>query len=377
MTQNPKVAGMKVALCDDPVLTGLFDALADALSARGVIVQRGGLPTRARAGSADAGRDSDASAEVGPETVDVAVVSSRARCPAEWMARASRLRAIVAPTIGTETIDIAAATAHGVLVANGATEANVVSMAEATVMLILMSLYHPERAEAVMRGERPRPGGLGGGSLPSQSQPQLHPHPHPYWARTLAGRSVGLIGFGRIGQAVAARLAPFGIRLLVAAHRRVRADHLPTGAEIVPVDSLLAESDVISLHARAEAGQAPLLDAAAFARIKPGAVLINTARGTLVDETALHAALLEGRLAHAALDTFVNEPLPADSPLRGLDNVLLTPHLVGHTQQMFASFLPTALDNILAALAGVAPPHCCNPAVLPDWRQRFGSDADT
>ncbi|MDR5836055.1 NAD(P)-dependent oxidoreductase [Caballeronia sp. LZ034LL] len=332
-----------VFMHDDPVLTALFDALEHGLRTHGVEVRRDTLDT---AQLADACTLRTIFADV-----DVAVFSSRSRCPRALIDAAPRLRGIVAPTVGTETIDVAAASARGVLVGHGATQENVVSMAEATVMLMLSMLYRPDHTQQVLRGERQRPDGK----------------TRPRWARTLAGRTVGLVGFGRIGRAVAARLQPFGATILAA--RRSHAPDAPDApyapyapcVEFVPLDVLLERSDVVSLHADARAGEPPLIDAAALARLKPGAIMINTARGSLIDEKALHRALLDGPLGAAALDTFAVEPLPADSPLRQLDNVWLTPHLVGHTEEMFASFLPVALDNVLRLIAGDPPSMCRNP----------------
>ncbi|MNV76865.1 Glyoxylate/hydroxypyruvate reductase B [compost metagenome] len=102
--------------------------------------------------------------------------------------------------------------------------------------------------------------------------------------------------------------------------------------------------------------------------MKPDAWLINTARGSLVDERALTAALSRRSIGGAALDTFEVEPLPADSPLRGLDNVILTPHLLGHTQEMFQSLQRAAVANVGDALAGHVPQLCVNPDVVPRWR---------
>lgn len=367
------IAPPVVFVHDDPQLAALLDQLCEALRARGVEVRRGALSAGAlqeletlQASPAprapDGPRNIYAREQHGGAAVlqpfadvDVAVFSSRSRCPAAFIAAAPRLRAIVAPSIGVETIDVAAASARGVLVGHGATPENVVSMAEANVMLLLMLLYRPDLSMQVMAGQRPRPAASGAAR----------------WSRTLQRRTVGLIGWGRIGQAVAARLQPFEVELIVARHPGVTIDPALRNVSVRDLDELLAESDIVTLHAAARAGAPPLLGAREIARMKRGAYLINTARGTLVDETALCEALARGDLAGAALDTFAIEPLAPDSALRRLDNVILTPHLVGHTREMFESFLPVALENIVRVLDGKPPRYCKNPQAIPRWLERF------
>lgn len=196
-------------------------------------------------------------------------------------------------------------------------------MAESPVLLILALLYDLRGAERVLRERLPRP---------VAQQAQL-----------LRGNTVGSVGFGRIARGVAERLSPWGVRLL--AHSR----HLtsgptvgPAGCEVrrVSLDELLLTSDVVSLHATVSPGAAPLIGARELALMKPSAVLINTARGALIDETALVAALKHRAIKSAALDTFVTEPLPGDHPLRSLDNVILTPHMIVHTREVYEAILP-------------------------------------
>jgi len=113
-----------------------------------------------------------------------------------------------------------------------------------------------------------------------------------------------------------------------------------------------------------------------LALMKPSAYLVNTSRGEAIDEGALYRALKEKRIAGAALDSFTVEPLPDDSPLRGLDNVILTPHMVGHTQDVFASFPPAAVENITRILSGEPPLYCKNPEIIPAWRRRLARITD-
>ena len=154
------------------------------------------------------------------------------------------------------------------------------------------------------------------------------------WARAdligpipaLSSMTVGLLGVGRIGLLVASRLQAFGIRILATDPYADERRMIDLGIDLVPLDRLLAESYGISLHLPATTQTRHIIDASTLARMRPGAVLVNTARGSLIDEVALAAALKEGTLAGAALDVFDPEPLATDSPLRAMDNVLLTPH---------------------------------------------------
>ena len=151
------------------------------------------------------------------------------------------------------------------------------------------------------------------------------------WAK-LPGRALyectlGVVGVGRIGKAVVGRARAFGMRVLGTDVVEVSAVFLAeTGLEMLPLDELLAQADFISLNADLNPGSHHIINAASLERVRPGSVLVNTARGPLVDEPALIAALKGGHLAGAALDVFEEEPLPADSPLRKMDNVLLAPH---------------------------------------------------
>jgi D-3-phosphoglycerate dehydrogenase len=161
----------------------------------------------------------------------------------------------------------------------------------------------------------------------------------------LRGKTVGIVGTGRIGSRVAELLRPFEPRLLgfdpAADAERVRA----AGIELVGLDTLLAESDVVTLHA---AARGTLLGAEELSRMKPGAVLVNAARGNLVDEQALHAALAGGRLGGAFVDVFAKEPY--DGPLRELDNAVLTPHAGSFAREARALMETEAVDNLLGFL---------------------------
>jgi len=290
---------------------------------------------------------------------EVMMFSSRSICSREIMLAAPRLRGVVNPTIGLETVDLAAANELGVIVGHGATPENFLGMAEATVMLILMLMYQPGATEDVLRGRRSRP----------------KPTAKNAWARMLRGRTVGLIGLGRIARGVAERLSGFGVNL-IAFDPFVGQGKAPAGVEMTDLDTLLRSSDVVAMLVSITPESRGMLGERELALMKPSAYLVNTSRGEAIDEGALYRALKEKRIAGAALDSFTVEPLPDDSPLRGLDNVILTPHMVGHTQDVFASFPPAAVENITRILSGEPPLYCKNPEIIPAWRRRLARITD-
>jgi D-3-phosphoglycerate dehydrogenase len=266
------------------------------------------------------------------------------------MQAAPRLRGVCYPVIGIETLDLTAATELGLIVGHGATRGNVVGMAEATLMLLLMLFYDVQSNIALInRGawRRPRP-----------------------LARQLEGKTIGLIGFGRIARALAGRLAPFGVRILTYSPR-ARAEDLPPAVTKTALNTLLAESDAVCVLTGLTAETRHMIGPAELARMRPDAFLVNTGRGEIIDEVALFETLRDRRIAGAALDTFTVEPLPAASPLRGLDNVILTPHAVGHTIEGADEFIPVLAENIRRIAAGQMPLHCPNPRAEPAWRARL------
>jgi len=262
---------------------------------------------------------------------------------------APRLRAVVSPWIGTESFDLAALSARGILLANGQVPENYLSMAEATIMLILASLHNlPEKIEA-LRANRPPP--------PRQK------------GRMLRGKTLGMIGFGNMARAIAARLQLWEVRML-ACTPRLKAP-LPPYVERVPLDELLQTSDIVCVLATLNAETRGMLDLEKLRLMKPEAVLINTARGGIVDELALVAIAKEGRLHKVALDVFETEPLPADSALRGIPNAILTPHCVGHAREGSDAIAQTAVENVTRVLAGQAPLYAVNAEILPAWLERW------
>lgn len=176
------------------------------------------------------------------------------------------------------------------------------------------------------------------------------------------GATLGIIGFGRIGQAVAARARGFAMQVLYTQHHRDLDAEKRTGAEFVTLDTLLAQSDFVTLHAYLSPETKGLLGEAQFARMKPGAILINTARGAMIDQDALYRNLKSEKLAAAALDVYDPEPIPRDSPLLALPQVVITPHIGSASRQTRQRMASMTIDNLEAGLTGKPLPNCANPA---------------
>jgi len=177
------------------------------------------------------------------------------------------------------------------------------------------------------------------------------------------GATLGIVGFGRIGQAVARRAAGFGMTVLYHSRGRVpEAIEIAFGATHVGLNDLLERSDIVSLHVSLTSETRGLIDAAALARMKPTAVLVNTARGPIVDPVALAAALRDGVIAAAALDVTDPEPIPVDDPLLSLDNCLIVPHIASASRATRGRMATMAAANLLAGVRGEPLP---TPVVVP------------
>lgn len=287
-------------------------------------------------------------------TADAVIVTNRVALRAEELQVGKRLRGVVYPTIGTDSIDLDTATALGIPVAHGPTPQNFLSMAESTVMLILALLYDLQGTKDALRLNLPRP--------------------TSFRATMLSGKTLGLIGYGRIAMAVAQRLSAWGVRLLAHSPRASSVSVVSDNqVEFVDLETLLKESDIVSVHTTLTPATRHLLDARRLAQMKGSAFLVNTSRGAIIDEAALYRALSTGKLAGAALDTFEKEPLPLDSPLRTLGNVILTPHMVGHTQEIFDAIPKVVFENTMRILRGLEPLYLRNPHVKPAWRERLAA----
>jgi phosphoglycerate dehydrogenase-like enzyme len=328
----------RIVTVSRPVLRPLFDRMEAGLAAAGHIV----VPYRTPAAFL--------AEPAALATADVLLAAGDVACTRPRMAAAPRLRAVISPFTGTEGFDEAAATELGILVVNGQTPENSESMAEATILLMLASLYDLHGSEAVLRGVIPRPN-----------------HSNAFMLRD---KTVGLIGYGKIARAMTRRLDGWGVCMLAWTRRP---DPRADAVRFVALDDLLLESDVVCVLLSLNAGTRGLLDNARLRRMKPNVVLVNTARGGIIDETALVALASERPAMRIALDTFATEPLPAASPLRDLPNTILTPHMLGHTVESHAVLPGVALDAVTRVLAGEAPLYVRNPDVIPSWKRRWAA----
>ncbi|MEW5963991.1 MAG: hydroxyacid dehydrogenase [Pseudomonadota bacterium] len=259
--------------------------------------------------------------------------------PAELLAAARRLEVVAKHGVGVDNIDVAHCTARGIPVAN-TPGANAIAVAEHAMMLMLAL------AKDALRQDRAVRGGNWSGRL-ANTPFELH------------GRTLLVIGFGRSGQELARRARAFGMCVL-AAGRSLDAGIL-AALEVEPVAdwrAALPAADVVSINIPRPAGAGHMIGAAELAAMRRGALLVNCARGGIVDEAALAAALRDGQLAGAGLDVLGEEPPRADNPLLGLDNVMLSPHVAGNTGEAARRMAAATAANVLAAFDGRLDPAC-------------------
>ncbi len=262
---------------------------------------------------------------------DALLVRSATRVDAELFAAAPRLTVVGRAGVGVDNVDVPTASARGVLVLNAPT-GNVVSAVEHTFAVLLALLRRiPEAASSMAAGRWEKAKFLGS---------------------ELAGKTLGIVGLGQVGSRVAARARAFEARLLGHDPYLPAEKAREMGVPLVPLEELLAQSDVVTLHSTATGHGRPLIGAAEIARMKPGAVLVNVARGSLVDSGALYDALCGKRLAGAALDVFDPEPPRPDDPLLKLPNVVATPHLGASTVEAQERVSIQTVEALLEALAG-------------------------
>lgn len=267
------------------------------------------------------------------------------RIDAALIDKAPHLKIISQMAVGIDNIAVAHATQKGILVGNtpGVLTETTADMAWALLMAVARRVVegHNEVQKGIWR-----PWG-----------------PYVLCGQDVFGATLGIIGLGRIGQAVARRAAGFSMKILYSNPRRNPEAEARLGAEYVSLDELLARSDYISLNTYLSPQTRHLIGREQFARMKPTAILINTARGAVVDTQALIEALQQGKIAGAGLDVTDPEPINPDNPLLGMPNVVITPHIASagtHTRRRMAHMV---VDNVLAAFQGEQIPYCANPEV--------------
>jgi D-3-phosphoglycerate dehydrogenase len=281
--------------------------------------------------------------------MDALLVSSRELFTRAVMTAASRLVTIAKLGIGVERIDVRAATDLGILVSNTPIPENYLAVAEYAVAFMLAMAKQLKPGDQQGRAGRWR----------------------SIVGTFMRGKTVGLVGLGRIGSRVASLLKPFEVRLIAFDPFVEPARAAEAGVELVRLDRLMAESDFVSLHAVVTAENRNLIGARELAMMKPTAYLINTARGALIDETALAEALNQGRLAGAALDVFEPEPPAPSSPLLSGQlamRTLITPHVAGMSPELIAKMPMVQTENCIRALRGERPEYVVNPDVMARWR---------
>ena len=265
---------------------------------------------------------------------DALIVRNRSQVRGALLAAAKQLKVVGRLGVGLDNIDVDACAARGIEVIP-ATGANAIAVAEyviATAMLLLRGAY--QSSTTVAAGKWPR--------VPLSN------------GREIAGKTLGLLGFGGIGRLTAGLARGLGMRVI--GYDPMLPSSAPAwkaaGVASMAIDDVLRLSDVVSLHVPLTRETTNLIDAGRLATMKSDAILINTARGGVVDEGALAAALNAGKLGGAALDVFGSEPLPAGSPLAAAPNVILTPHIAGLTRESNDRVSSMIAERVAAALAG-------------------------
>ncbi len=277
------------------------------------------------------------------------------------MMASETLRIVAKYTVGVDEIDIEAATELGIVVTHAPTEANWGGVVESTMTYMLTMLKKTRERDAYLKSG-------GAWREPSLVGTYVGRREDGY-----RGLTIGIIGVGRIGSRLSRFLTPWNVRMVGHDPYVSDAHFAELGVERVPLETLLRESDVVTLHVILTRETRHMIDAAALRLMKPTAIIINTSRGPAIDEAALIEALQQGRIAGAAMDVFEQEPLPADSPLRSMgDRVIITPHMASNNVGGgIGPGIVWGTADVLRALRGEVPEHVFNPEVLPRWRERF------
>jgi D-3-phosphoglycerate dehydrogenase len=281
---------------------------------------------------------------------DGLVVRSATKVTPALLEKAPRLRVIGRAGVGVDNVDVEAATRRGILVMN-TPGGNAVSVAEHTFALLLALARYVPQANASIQAGRWEKSSLSGTEL--------------------RGKTLGLVGLGRVGTEVARRARALEMKVLAYDPYVTPAVAREVEVDLVPLEDLLRQSDVVSLHSSLSAATEKMIDAAAIAKMKKGARLVNCARGELIDEAALAEALRSGHLAGAAVDTFAQEP-PKNSPLIGLPNLIATPHIAGSTAEAQEEVGTAIAQQVRDYLADGLIRNAVNmPALSPDQYRRL------
>ena len=267
---------------------------------------------------------------------------------AELMAAAPDLRMVVRHGTGYSNVDIEYATANGIAVSVTA-GVNTVAISEYTVGLMLAAARNIPQSNAACSA-----------GAPDRQQ---------FTGLQITGKTFGIVGVGRVGRAVVERVSALGMKVL-ACHPRPSARSLVNlPLELVDLETLLRQSDVISLHLPLTSETTDLIGAAELTLMKPQAILLNLSRGGVVDEAALYQALSQGSIFAAATDVLAQEPVRSDEPLLGLLNCIVLPHIAAMTFETQRAIAMTAARQCLVALAGEVPQNVVNPRALrhPKW----------
>jgi len=265
---------------------------------------------------------------------------------AEIMDRAPKLRIISNYAVGYDNIDVKSATQRGIMVTNtpGVLTETTADLAFA---LILATARRIVEADKFTRSGKWKSWG-----------------PMLFLGRDVYGATLGIIGLGRIGQAVARRAKGFNMKVIYYSRKRKEDVERELGVEYRELHSLLSEADIVSIHTPLTEETYHLIGEKELSLMKPTAILINTARGAVVDQKALYKALKERRIFGAGLDVYEKEPIDADDPLMELDNVVLLPHIGSASVETRGRMARMAAENLLAGLRGEKPPNLVNPEVL-------------
>ena len=280
--------------------------------------------------------------------------------PRSLLARLSNVKLIASIGVGYDNLDVDAATEFGILAAN-VPDASIREVSDHTMALILTCTRRIVRLNEVVKK----------GGWTAVGDPYITGEIWPRLSR-LEGQTLGLIAFGRIAQAVVPKARSFGLRI-IAYDPHVSADVFRKfDVEQVTLDRLLAESDIVSVHAPLTPETDHLLGLEQLKKMKPTACLINTGRGAVVDHEALYIALSEGYISMAAVDVTEPEPVPADSPLLTLDNFICTAHSAGISPPAFATLQRRPGEEIIRWAKGELPVGLLDPRMKETYRQRWG-----